>query len=153
MPDPIQDLITRGFRYAMALCGDRALAEDLVQDAWVSVERARGPHARAYLFRAIRTRWLDAVRRPKLVVVTDQIERASVGPVGQQRVIDRSALVPLLERLRPEEREVLYLCVVEGYSASEAGELLGKPRNTVLSLLHRARGRVRDDLENDREAL
>lgn len=152
MSDALPDLLARSYRFAMSLCGDPATAEDLVQDAWVSVTRAKGPQNKPYLFRAIRSRWIDRLRKPHLHVVSDDIDRASVQPVGPRRVDDQSALEPLLALLRPEEREVLYLCVVEGYSASEAGELLGKPRNTVLSLLRRGRLRVAEHLEQ-KEAL
>ena len=152
MSDSLHDLLRRGFRYAVSLCGDAAQAEDLLQDAWISVDRAKGPTNRAYLFRAIKSRWIDGLRRPNLVLVTDEVDPIPVPPTGQRRVEDRSELAPILEVLRPDEREVLYLCVVEGYSASEAGELLGKPRNTVLSLLHRGRQRVREAL-GEREAL
>ena len=48
-----------------------------------------------------------------------------------------------LGRLRPEERAVLYLAAVENYTARQIGELLGWPRGSVLSLLHRARSKLR----------
>ncbi len=153
MSDALQALMTRGYRFAMSLCGDPAQADDLTQDAWLSVRKARGPETPAYFFRAIRSRWIDTLRKPVLYVVTDEPPDGEVAPIGQRQVDDRSELAPLLAALRPDEREVLYLCVVEGYSASEAGALIGKPRNTVLSLLHRGRARVREVLADEREVM
>ena len=46
----------------------------------------------------------------------------------------------------------IVLSVVEGYTAREIAELLGVPRGTVLSLMHRARGKLRRwlrDLESE----
>ena len=47
-----------------------------------------------------------------------------------------------LNRLSPEEREAIYLNCVEGYTAAEMGEMLGKPRSTILNILARAKSRL-----------
>ena len=52
-----------------------------------------------------------------------------------------------LQALRPEERAVLYLAAVEEYSARKIGELLEWPRGTVLSILWRAREKMRRAIE------
>jgi len=44
----------------------------------------------------------------------------------------------LLGRLRPGEREAVYLHYFEGHTAEEVSTLTRQPRGTVLSLLHRA---------------
>ena len=62
---------------------------------------------------------------------------------------DRERVAWALSLLRPDEREVLFLAAVEGYTAQEIGEMTERPRGTVLSLLHRARQRVRNTLELD----
>ena len=60
----------------------------------------------------------------------------------------------VLARLRVEEREVLYLAVAERYRAAEIAAMTGRPRNTVLSLMHRAKRKLRELLlaERDEEA-
>ena len=47
-----------------------------------------------------------------------------------------------LSRLSAEEREVVYLNCVEGYSAAELATMLEKPRSTVLNMLSRAKARL-----------
>ena len=59
-----------------------------------------------------------------------------------EAALSENALSSALGRLRPEERAVLFLSVVEGYSAQQIGKLLEWPRGTVLSLIHRARGKL-----------
>ena len=61
--------------------------------------------------------------------------------------IDRAIVVEALAGLRAQEREALYLSVVEGMTAREIAELNGAPRNTVLSWIHRAKQQLRDRLQ------
>ena len=51
-----------------------------------------------------------------------------------------------LGRLRDDEREVLFLAAVEGYTATELAELTDKPRGTILSMIHRAKKKLREVL-------
>ncbi len=56
--------------------------------------------------------------------------------------IKASALREAFAQLRPPERDVLTLCVVEGMGAREAGAALGIADGTVKSRLHRAKSRL-----------
>ena len=47
-----------------------------------------------------------------------------------------------LQSIRVEEREAIYLNVVEGYSAQEIAELTQRSRNTVLGLLSRGKQKL-----------
>lgn len=51
-----------------------------------------------------------------------------------------------LAGLHAHEREVLYLHAVDGDTAKELAVLTGKPRGTALSLLHRAKEKLRQSL-------
>jgi RNA polymerase sigma factor (sigma-70 family) len=53
-----------------------------------------------------------------------------------------SALKEAFAQLRPPERDVLTLCVLEGMGAKEAGAALGIADGTVKSRLHRAKSRL-----------
>ncbi len=151
-PD-LADLATRGWRYALSLTGDAAEADDLAQEAWTSVLKARGTPSRGYLLRAIRSRWIDAWRR-RGDVVTLSLEALPTPAQAPDRLEAAQQISIAFAALRPEEREVLHLCVAEGYTAAEVAEIVEKPRNTVLSLIHRGRARLRAALtEANREAL
>ncbi|MBT2537355.1 RNA polymerase sigma factor [Arthrobacter sp. ISL-69] len=56
--------------------------------------------------------------------------------------LQASALREAFAQLRPPERDVLTLCVVEGMGAKEAGAALGIADGTVKSRLHRAKSRL-----------
>ncbi len=149
MPSDVElnDLLRRGFRYALALTHAGPQAEDLLQDAILAVLRQRGPLNPGYLITAIRNRFIDLRRRDRLVVMRalDDVPEPAVyagfdEPAGD---VDDKRLVRALATLRPSEREAIYLHCVEGYTAQEIADLTGQPRNTVLSLLHRGRLRAR----------
>ena len=52
----------------------------------------------------------------------------------------------LLQRLPPEQREVLLLISVEEMSYQEVAQITGVPLGTVMSRLSRARARLRDEM-------
>ena len=139
----VEAMLNSGFRYALALTHDREAAEDLVHDAWANVLSRRQVDSTPYLVRAIRNRWIDLVRRRAVVpigpITTEPTEPAS-GADHALSVADEVGRA--LGSLTPEEREALYLNAVEGWTAAEIADLTGRPRNTILTVLARARHRV-----------
>jgi len=153
----LEELLQRGYRFAFSLSHDAARAEDLLQEAWVSVLRAKGPHTVGYLFATIRSRFVDRYRR-ELIAPTESLDsqpqlaaqaEASFWSEPCQSIPVHTALHRAMGLLRPEERAVLVLSAVEGYTAREIGELLDAPRGTVLSLMHRTRIKLRRWLQDN----
>lgn len=146
----VEAWVQAGFRYALSLTHNREDAEDLVQTAWFKLTQRYGcVKNRSMLFTTIRNAFYDQRRRAKIVAfepLDDSPEpmAAAVDPAAGLRETEMDAL---LATLRPAEREALYLNVVEGYTAKEIGWLTKAPRNTVLSLIHRAREKLREALE------
>ena len=50
----------------------------------------------------------------------------------------------LLGQLKAGDRELLYLHCVEGYTAQEISDLIGRPRGTILSSINRAKAKLRE---------
>ena len=159
--DPVEDLdelFQRGFRYALALAHDPDQAADLLQDACVSCLRASSPWRVGYLFAAIRSRFIDQYRRRMLCVVETTGEEGALERAGaaydprddEVFAADHDSLDRALGALRVEEREALYLAAVEGYTAREIAVVTGRPRSTILSVIHRARRKLRDRLQESR---
>jgi RNA polymerase sigma factor (sigma-70 family) len=152
----MDELLNRGFRYACSLTHDRAEAEDLLQDACVSILNVGGPWEKAYFFTTIRNRFIDRYRRnQKVLFLPLQGERdgETFGPEmavedwNVPDVLGNGALERALGELRAEERETMFLAVVEGYTAQEIADMTGRPRGTILSLLHRTKAKLRKILE------
>jgi RNA polymerase sigma-70 factor (ECF subfamily) len=149
LPDDLDDLLSRAHGYALSLAHDATRAEDLVQDACLSTLRARAGWSAPYPFRAVRSRFIDALRRetPLALVVTPEpdgeVTLADDRAFGPALPCDGTDLWAAMGQLRPEEREALYLAAVEGWTASEIGAWLDRPRATVLSIVHRAKRKLR----------
>ncbi|TMI01009.1 MAG: sigma-70 family RNA polymerase sigma factor [Betaproteobacteria bacterium] len=142
------ELIPRLRRYARALVGDRASADDLVQDtlerAWAKLHLyRRGTDLRAWLFTVMHNVHVNKVRATR---VTDTLEdelpelaqRASQGDALLVRDLDRA-----IARLPTEQRSVLLLVTLEEMSYEEVAHALGIPIGTVMSRLSRAREKLR----------
>ncbi len=149
-PPDLEHLLQRGFRYALSLVHDRSRAEDLVQETCVRIARNGGPWKMQYLIRAIRHRFIDEYRRRERLrfVPQETLELRSADATVEWR---DDSLERALYRLRPEERELLYLSTTENYSASEIAEISGEPRGTILSRIHRAKQKLRRMLAREEE--
>jgi RNA polymerase sigma-70 factor (ECF subfamily) len=141
-------LIPRLRRYARALVGERAAADDLVQDtlerAWSKLHLYRhGTDLRAWLFTVMHNVHVNQVRaaRPTAALEDDMPELA------QRAVQGDALLVRDLERalamLPAAQCEVLLLVALEDLSYEETARVLGIPIGTVMSRLARAREKLR----------
>jgi RNA polymerase sigma-70 factor (ECF subfamily) len=141
-------LIPRLRRYARALVGDRAAADDLVQDtlerAWAKLHLFRqGTDLRAWLFTVMHNVHVNQVRAAR---PTDALED-EMPELAQRAVQGDALLVRDLERalatLPAAQREVLLLVALEDLSYEETANVLGIPIGTVMSRLARAREKLR----------
>lgn len=142
-PDDLDELLQRAYRYALALTHDASSAEDLVQEACVSIARRGGPWQVGYLFSAVRSRFIDGCRRRGLVAF-ESIEHADVAAAESVDALLDDTLERALAKLKPADRELLMLAVVEEYSTKEIADLTGRPLGTVLSSIHRAKLKLRE---------
>ena len=141
-------LIPRLRRFALGLTRNGPEADDVVQ---MALERAiskihqfqPGTRLEAWLFRIVRTTWLDdrrrLARRP-----ADSNEEAVNSFAGdslpQTDTLDlRADLAKALGTLTEDQRAVVMLVLVEGQSYEEASEILNVPTGTIMSRLSRAR--------------
>ena len=156
----LDDLVNRGYRFALSLTHNVTRAEDLTQDAWFAILRCGGPWSREYLFTTIRNRFIDQYRHDKRIEIEPLENRAELEAELDSQEWDDD--VPFaatnglfneaLGRLSADERAVLYLAAVEECTAQQIANLLDRPRGTVLSTIHRARGKLRAYMANDSRA-
>lgn len=142
------ELIPRLRRYARALVGDRAGADDLVQDtlerAWTKLHLYRqGTDLRAWLFTVMHNVHVNRMRATRLAdpLGDDMPELASRGTQSDAlllRDLDRA-----IARLPADQRAVLLLVTLEEMSYEEVARTLGIPIGTVMSRLSRAREKLR----------
>jgi RNA polymerase sigma-70 factor (ECF subfamily) len=148
-------------RFARALTGDPALADDLVQDC---LERALvkshlydpARPLRPWLYSVLRNLHVSRLRRSNragFVKTVDELTEGegAVAPEQEQLLAART-VTDALDLLSVQHREVIVLVGLEEMSYREASEILGVPVGTVMSRLSRAREQMRMLLEG-REAL
>lgn len=136
-------------RFAYSLTCDRDAADDLTQSA---LERALTKASawdssrplKFWVFRIARNLWLDQLRAEKVRGNTEDIDDEGVD-IADDRLAAMHTTQELREvmdkmrELPEDQRAVLALVAVEGYSYKEAAELLDIPVGTVMSRLSRAR--------------
>jgi RNA polymerase sigma-70 factor (ECF subfamily) len=152
-------------RLAWRFTGSVADAEDLVQDVLVKLyprgeELAGIEQLRPWLAKVLYRRYVDFVRRQARSPLSALAERAQDegdpldvaaapedGPEGRaERGEWRDRILAALGRLNPEQRAVVVMHDVEGYSLEELEPVLEAPLGTLKSRLHRARQRLRAEL-------
>ncbi|HTX72522.1 MAG TPA: sigma-70 family RNA polymerase sigma factor [Rectinemataceae bacterium] len=155
----------RMLRYAAAaVAGDAQLAEEAAQDALMRLHRAlprfRGDSAfGTFLYRICRNAAIDALRsqarRRRHYAALSEEEEARLpsahrGPEESLLRHDEGrALRKALDRLRPDERSLIFLKEAEGMGMDELVRVFGLPEGTVKSRLFRARAKLRTMLEED----
>ncbi len=116
-----------------------------MQQAWFKLHRKYGKvETKALLFKTIRNLRMDRLRRDKIVSF-EPMEEREFDSNSEVRA-SKEDVKAILEQLRKEEREALYLNVVEGYTAQEISEMTGSPRGSILSLIHRAKKKLHGGL-------
>lgn len=150
-------------RVARSLTRNRADAEDLVQDtlvrAYKAIDRFDGRFPRAWLLTILRNTNINRNRRRRPELLRDpdtQLERVVAEPeeadaLRPDRFIDLeldAALEDALATLAEPFAQVVELVDIDGLAYAEAAEVLDVPIGTVMSRLHRARKKLRDQLRD-----
>lgn len=141
--------------YLRRICGDRALADDLAQEAYLRFCRARVPESRsdwkAYLYR-IGTNlaadwWRHTGRHQSSGIENASASSPSEGRDAEADAIRRRDLDRAFSSLKPRERALLWLAYVEGLDHREIAGALALSRASVRVLLFRARRKLAERLE------
>jgi len=150
---------------ALRVVGSPALAEEVVQEAFLSVWRHAGDYRpelgsfRAWLFAAVHNRAVDSVRREQAVRRRTQQEEAVHIPDADDVadiVVDNEELAGRRRRMRAalrklpaEQREVLELMYFGGKTQAVIAQETGLPLGTVKSRTLLGMRRLRTELEVD----
>src|SRR5687767_9649052 len=141
----------RAVRASFLVCHDLALAEDVVQGAFVrayerigqfDAERAFGP----WFMRSVVNDTLMALRVRQPVSLDEEAERIASGDSPQELVEaaeTREALWAILTKLAPGQRAAVVMRYYLELSDAEISERLAVPPGTVRRRLHDARKRLR----------
>ena len=155
------------YRYLLRHCRRSAVAEELFQDVWSNLIRARAsyvPTARfaTWLYRLAHNRWVDQVRADghvSLVSSDDDANEDAVASIPAARADEPQARAENRElgaRLRaavaalpPAQRDAFLLQQEGELTLSEIAEITGVGAETVKSRIRYALGKLRDELRGE----
>jgi RNA polymerase sigma-70 factor (ECF subfamily) len=130
--------------------GDMALADDLLQEAYLRFLRSGfegedDDHRKNYLYRIATNLLRDHFRRKR--PETDVVPERDDAPGHDIAVHLRSDVGGAMAELSPRDRQMLWLAYVEGSSHTEIAKALGLRTPSVRSMLFRARQRLANELQ------
>ncbi len=143
------------FRFCAVRVSNREVALDITQDTfmryWQSLRKGDVVTSeRAYLYTVARNLVIDWYRKKKessLDVLTDAgIEFPAAGLTAITDNAEAREVLEVIQEMDEDDRDVLLLRFVEGYSPKEIGELLGESANTVSVRIHRALKKVQESM-------
>ena len=137
-------------RYMERMVGDAATAEELVQEAFFRVHKARSryePRARfsTWLYRIATNLALNELKRPRRRHFHEEEENVglvSQGPSSESEMDARkkgTAVEQALADLPERQRMALWLSAAEGHSYAEVASVLEITEKAVKALVHRGR--------------
>jgi RNA polymerase sigma-70 factor (ECF subfamily) len=148
------------FSLAYRMCGKRALAEDVAQEAFLSIWRSGGRYDRArgsvrtWVLGIVHNRAIDALRRSVVHErrrasdegIEERFEARERTEVEAARREEAETIRGMLDTLPEEQSRVIELAYFGGFTHAEIAEMLGAPIGTV-------KGRMRLGLEKLRGQL
>jgi RNA polymerase sigma-70 factor (ECF subfamily) len=135
--------------FARRLTNEDHIAEDAVQDAWITISKTLvrledATRFRAWVFKTVRWRVVDLVRKKgKEAIALNDVEDSLIAASEDNKTDDSSDLRGLINALPVNEREAVYLFYLEGMSIAEIADVIKIPTGTVKSRLNRARASLR----------
>ena len=149
--------------YLLKMARERALADDLLQQTWLKVHRARSAYIRGadplpWIYSIAHRTFLDETRRKKRAIVRvgdeDQLPEVSADLHGQTAdrrdepadpELVKTALDALAE-LPEQQRQAVVLTKLEGKTVAEAAEIAGTTVGAMKVRAHRGYEVLRDML-------
>ena len=146
-------------RFALYLCGDVVIADEITSDtfvrAWMAAGRIRQPTVKSYLFTIARNAYTDLLRRAARHTQLD--ENMPDTRISAQTQMEQSAevraVLAALQQLPEMDRTVLLLRTLDEMPYEEIAETLGIPVVSARVKVHRARLKLMQTRQARREAV
>ena len=141
------------YSYTLSLIGNRHDAEDALHDCIVKIyasAKSYKPQGKpfAWIIRIAKNICIDRMRLCKKEAVSsldDEADSLPVDPIADAE--DRLMLQSFLSALSPEERQIVSLHLISGFTFREIAKALGGPASTVMTKYRRALMKLRKDYE------
>jgi RNA polymerase sigma factor (sigma-70 family) len=153
------------YRYMLRHCRDRAIADELFQDVWMNLIRARESYVvqakfTTYIYKLAHNRLIDHYRKNGHVSMVSFDEESEDAPVVAEAVAaprdepekhldikqQAAQLLELLGALPQPQREAFVLQYESGMSVEEIADATGVTRETAKSRLRYAMSKIRQGM-------
>lgn len=146
------------YNYALRLCGDPVLADSIVGDVFAKLlehfSNGRGPisNLRSYLYEMAYHIVVDDARYSHREVSLDEVEvfrhdNSSLYANFENRMIFDKVMLAIRRDLTKDQRHVIILRFLEGFSLRETASIVGKDVGNVKVIQNRALAKLRSALE------
>lgn len=139
--------------YVTTLCHDEALAEDIVSESFVKaftlIDEERESF-KFWLLKVCRNAYFDYLKKAKRLTPVRDTMRDEGGDIAEKIIEDEEykALYHAIALLKDNHREVILLYYFDGLSVSEIAGITGQTVQNVKVLMHRARMKLKEILED-----
>lgn len=148
------------FAVSLRIVRERQLAEEVLQDSFVSIWNHASDYARAmsapttWMTAIVRNRSLDIVRRagreesdPGGEMSAALVDESAVPALDAERRAQAHTIAECLKGLEPDQRQSIALAFFHGLTHSELAAHLHRPLGTVKTHIRRGLARLKDCLE------
>ncbi|MCG7635898.1 MULTISPECIES: sigma-70 family RNA polymerase sigma factor [unclassified Alteromonas] len=163
MKDELTELVPSLRKFAYSLTGNMHDADDLLQNTLERLLSKPLPEQvtlMAWAFRVCRNCWIDEYRAKKVRANACDVlshEAQSVHQLNMDEAVTQAITLKqvssAMDELPYEQRETLSLVAVQGMSYADASEVLQVPAGTIMSRLARARVKISNLLNGQKEVL
>jgi len=144
------------YKYTLRLCGDPAEADDVVGDVFAQLlnhlKHGRGPrdNLRSYLYQIAYHKVVDVSRQRKHSTILDESMPSGSAEMPSSQQEEHELLdeleIAIQRNLTQDQRHILVLRYMEGFSLQEIAEITGKDLNNIKVIQSRAVARLRQVL-------
>lgn len=151
------------YKMAIYMCGNSFVSEDLVSetilDAYKGISKLKSPESfESWILKILSTKAKQNFKKKYNSFGVDNPNAVDISTMDigkddtSSGLILRSDLFHALSILKPIDRMIISLCIIEGYKSHEAAEILSMNAATIRSRLNRSLKKLKKELEgNDYE--
>ncbi len=133
------------YRVALYSLGNSHDAQDVVSETFIEAYK---PWIMRILSIRCKRKIGQYINGRNQLDIDDFLDLSEEGDGVEAQSTQKIALLHALETLNAQERQIVALAVVQGYTVRETAQILGAPQGTVSSKLHRTLKKLRAQLES-----
>lgn len=142
--------------YVLRLVGDPDVAEDVMQDTFVSVMRSCASYderekGKSWIFTIAKNRAMDYLRRANKTVSLEEGEIYADGMTFTDETDSRLYALRLLEGLNKKERDIVTLRLFGDMTLTQVSKELGLPKGTVFWTYNNAIKKLRNSMGGEKD--